>query len=149
MALNEEVDALRSIPLFARVAPSQLKLIAFTSERLTFPAGRELFHQGDEGDVAYIVLDGSADVILDTPDGELTVARLGRNDIIGEMAILMDAPRTATVRAASELVTLSITKDMFFRMIGEFPEIAVEVMRVLAQRLDATTARLRDARGEG
>lgn len=149
MALNEEVDALRNLPLFARVAPSKLKLIAFASERLVFPEGSRLFRQGDPGDVAYIVLEGAADVVVETPEGELTVARLGKNDIIGEMAILMDAPRTATVRAASRLETLEITKELFFRMVEEFPEIAIEVMRVLAHRLDATNARLRGAGEEG
>lgn len=146
MDLNDEVDALQNISLFSRVAPSRLKLIAFASQRLTFPEGQELFHQGDRGEVAYIVLDGGADVVVGPPGGEVTVARLGRNDIIGEMAILMDAPRSATVRATSRLETLEITKDMFFRMIEEFPEIAVEVMRVLAHRLDAANAQLRDAR---
>ena len=64
MSLNEEVEALRSVPLFAKIEPSKLKLLAFTSERLTFPAGGELFHQGDPGDAAYIILDGQADVVV-------------------------------------------------------------------------------------
>ncbi len=149
MALNEEVDALRNLPLFARVAPAKLKLIAFASKRLTFPEGHELFRQGEPGDVAYIVLEGGADVVVEAPEGEVTVARLGKNDIIGEMAILMDAPRSATVRATSRLETLEITKELFFRMVEEFPEIAVGVMRELAQRLDATNAQLRGGREEG
>ena len=50
MSLNEEVDLLRKIPLFANIEPSKLKLLAFTSERLKFREGTELFHQGDMGD---------------------------------------------------------------------------------------------------
>ena len=145
MSLNEEVEALRSVPLFAKIKPSKLKLLAFTSERLTFAAGQELFHQGDPGDAAYIILDGHADVVVDTPTGELAVAQVGKNDFVGEIAILIDVPRTATIRAASELTTLAITKDLFFRMISEFPEMAVEIMRELAHRLEATTAQLREA----
>ena len=80
MSLNEEVEALRSVPLFAKIEPSKLKLLAFTSERLTFPAGQELFHQGDAGDAAYIILDGRADVSWSTPrTGEL-VRRHGRHE---------------------------------------------------------------------
>ena len=67
------------------------------------------------------------------------VATLKRNDFVGEIAILCDVPRTATVRAKTDLVTLRITKDLFFRLITEFPEMAVEIMRVLAQRLEKTT----------
>jgi CRP/FNR family cyclic AMP-dependent transcriptional regulator len=133
VSLNEEVEALRSVPLFAKIEPSKLKLLAFTSERLTFPAGGELFHQGDPGDAAYIILDGQA------------VAKVGKNDFVGEIAILIDVPRTATIRAETELIALAITKDLFFRMISEFPDMAVEIMRELAHRLDATTAQLREA----
>ena len=85
MSLNEEVEALRSVPLFAKIEPSKLKLLAFTSERLTFPAGGELFHEGDQGDSAYIILDGQAEIIIDTPNGELAVAKVGKNDLIGEI----------------------------------------------------------------
>lgn len=146
MSLNDEVDALRNVPLFAKMEPSKLKLLAFTSERLTFPAGQELFHQGDPGDAAYIILNGRADIVIDTPSGELGVAKVGRNDFIGEIAILIDVPRTATVRAETELTTLAITKDLFFRLISEFPEMAIEIMRELAHRLEATTAQLREAK---
>ena len=145
MSLNEEVEVLRSVPLFAKIEPSKLKLLAFTSERLTFPAGGELFHQGDPGEAAYIILSGQADVVIDTPTGEIAVAKVGKNDLVGEIAILIDVPRTATIRAETEITTLAINKDLFFRMISEFPGMAVEIMRELAYRLEATTAQLREA----
>lgn len=144
MSLNEEVEVLRSVPLFAKIEPSKLKLLAFTSERLTFPAGGELFHQGDPGEAAYIILSGQADVLIDTPSGEMSVAKVGKNDLVGEIAILIDVPRTATIRAETEITTLAINKDLFFRMISEFPGMAVEIMRELAHRLEATTAQLRE-----
>ena len=145
MSLNEEVELLRHIPLFSNIEPSKLKLLAFTSERLTYEPGQELFHQGDMGDAAYIMIQGEADVVVDTPTGEIKVASLGRNDIIGEIAILCDVPRTATVIANSELVTLRISKDLFFRLVTEFPQMAVEIMRELARRLEKTTAQLQSA----
>lgn len=145
MSLNEEVELLRRIPLFAKIEPSKLKLLAFASERLTFTPGQELFHQGDIGDAAYIVIDGEADILVDGPSGEIQVAKLGKNELIGEIAILIDVPRTATVRAAVEMTTLAISKDLFFRMVTEFPEMAVEIMRELAHRLEQTTSQLREA----
>ncbi len=146
MGLKDEVDLLRRIPLLANVDPAQIKLLAFTSERMTYEPGDALFRQGDEGDAAYLVIEGEADVLVDAPSGPINVAHVGRNDFIGEIAILCDVPRTASVIARSRLVTLKIAKDLFFRMVTEFPDMAVEIMRVLAERLEHTNALLRDSR---
>jgi len=145
VSLNEEVELLRNIPLFAKLEPSKLKLLAFTSERITYEADQVLFRQGDVGDAAYIIVDGSAKVLVETGEGEIEVATLGRNDFVGEIAILCDVPRTATVRASSQTVTLRITKDLFFRLVTEFPQMSVEIMRDLASRLEQTTQQLREA----
>jgi|TARA_R100000149_G_C5849627_1_gene118803 CRP-like cAMP-binding protein len=145
VSLKEEVEILRQIPLFAKIDPSRIKLLAFTSERLTFQPDDIVCKQGDIGDAAYFIMAGEADVIVDTPSGPLTVATLGKNDVVGEIAILIDIPRTATIKAKTELTTLKITKDVFFRMVTEFPEMAVEMMRVLAERLVRTTDDLQKA----
>ena len=142
MSLDQEVEILRQIPLFANIETAKLKLMCFASERLAFKPGQVLFKQGDAGDAAYIVIDGEAEVIAETPSGPVSVAVLGRNDIIGEIAILCDVPRTATIKAAGELVTLKVTKELFFRMVTDFPEMGVEIMRVLAHRLENTTGQL-------
>ncbi|HIC80919.1 cyclic nucleotide-binding domain-containing protein [Pelagibius sp.] len=149
MSIDQEVEILRRIPIFSEIDPAKLKLMAFASERLTFKPGQRLFNQGEMGDAAYIVLDGKADILVEGDDGPLRVAQLAENEIIGEIAILCDIPRTASVEAASQLTTLKITKDLFFRMIMDFPEMGVEVMRVLAHRLEQTTTQLRVARAAG
>ena len=146
MSLDDEVDVLRQIPLFANIEPAKLKLMCFASERLLFKAGEVLFRQGDAGDAAYLVLGGEAEIIAETPNGPLTVAVLTRNDIIGEIAILCDVPRTATVKAGADLIALKVTKDLFFRMVQDFPEMAIEIMRVLAHRLEVTTSQLSELR---
>ncbi len=145
MSLNEDVERLRKIPLFAKIEPSKLKLLAFTAQRLTFNADESLFHQGDIGDAAYIIIDGSADVVVDTPNGPITVAQLGKNAFVGEIAILCDVPRTATVTATSELTTICISKELFFQLVGQFPQMAIEIMRELARRLELTTRDLQEA----
>ena len=145
MSLNEDVERLRNIPLFAKIEPSKLKLLAFTAQRLTFNADESLFHQGDIGDAAYIIIDGNADVVVDTPNGPITVAQLGKNAFVGEIAILCDVPRTATVTATSELTTICISKELFFQLVGQFPQMAIEIMRELAHRLDVTTRDLQEA----
>lgn len=145
MSLTEEVELLRNIPLFAKVEPSKLKLLAFTSERLTFESDQIVFKEGDMGDSAYIIVEGEADILVDSPAGPITVASMARNDFFGEIAILCDVPRAATVQAKSKLVTLRISKELFFRLVTEFPEMAVAIMRELASRLDKANVKLREA----
>jgi CRP-like cAMP-binding protein len=148
MSIHEEVDLLRRIPLFGQIEPAKLKLIAFTSERVAFDAGTTLFHQGDAANAAYIIVEGKAEVVVEGAGGPVTVAVLGANDFFGEIAILCDVPRTATIRAQSRLVTLRISKDLFLRLIKEFPTMAVSIMRVLAHRLEATNNQLRAEHAE-
>ena len=145
MNLNEEVELLKGVPIFSKIEQAKLKLLAFTSERMTFNAGQELFHQGDQGDAMYVILGGVADVLIDTPGGQITVAELKKNGFVGEIAILCDVPRTATIKAREQLVTLRISKDMFYRLIAEFPQMAIEIMRELAHRLEDTNEKLRNA----
>ena len=145
MSLSEELEALRNIPMFSNVEPTQLKLLAFTSQRLTFGAGQDLFRLGDMGDCAYIIISGEADVLVDKEGTEVVVAKAGKNELIGEIAILCNVPRTATVRAVTELTALKIPKDLFFRLIAEFPDMGVQVMAELARRLHRTTQQLTEA----
>jgi CRP/FNR family transcriptional regulator, cyclic AMP receptor protein len=136
MSILDDVEALKRTPLFAKVEPAKLKLIAFAAERTQFRSGEEMFHQGDLADAAYIILEGRADVVIDTPGGPLKVAEVGSDEVVGDIGILCDVPRTATIIATENLATLRITKDLFFRMVSDFPTISIEVMRVLAQRLE-------------
>ncbi|MBL8583752.1 MAG: cyclic nucleotide-binding domain-containing protein [Rhizobiaceae bacterium] len=137
---------LKKIPLFSGVAPSKLKLLAFTSDRVSYGAGQTLFRQGDEGDAAYVILSGTADVLVNAPSGQIKVAELTPNSIVGEIAILCDVSRTATVTASAPLEALRIRKDHFLRLLREFPEMTIEIIRVLANRVSSTTAELIEAR---
>lgn len=148
MGLQQEYELLRQVPFFGEIEPAKLKLLAFMSERVGFDPGRTVMRQGDRADAAYLIIEGEAEVIVDTPSGPITLAMLGANDIVGEMAILGDVPRTATVRAKSRLVTLRISKDPFMRMVREFPSMAVSIMQELAQRLDSANSRLSTALSE-
>src|SRR6202022_2543720 len=128
MSLKQEFELLRRVPIFAEIEPAKLKLLAFMSERVGFDPGKRLMQQGDPADAAYLIIDGHAEVILETPAGPVIVATLGANDFVGEMAILGDVPRNATVR--------------------EFPTMAVSIMQELAHRLDLTNHQLSTALAE-
>jgi CRP-like cAMP-binding protein len=132
VSLNEEVELLRNVPLFANLEPSKLKLLAFTSERLTFRKDQDLCTEGD---------------ISTADDVMMSVAKAKKHDFVGEIAILCDVPRTATVRALTDVTTLRISKELFFRLVREFPEMAVQIMRELAARVERTNSQLARALG--
>ena len=148
MSLKQEFELLRQVPMFAEIEPAKLKLLALMSERVAFDPGKQLMRQGDPADAAYLIIDGHADVIVETPAGPVIVATLGANETVGEMAILGDVPRNATVCAKNRLVALRISKDLFMRMVREFPTMAVSIMQELAQRLDRTNNQLTGALNE-
>jgi len=148
MSLKEEFELLRRVPIFAEIEPAKLKLLALMSERVAFDPGKRLMRQGDPADAAYLIIDGEAEVIVETPAGPVTVATVGANEIVGEMGILCNAPRNATVCAKNRLITLRISKELFMRMVREFPNMAVFIVQELAHRLESTNNQLRGALAE-
>ena len=148
MSLVQEYEVLRQIPFFADMEAARLKLLAFMSQRVAYDAGKMLFRQGDSADAAYLVIEGEADVLVETPTGPVAIATVGPNKIVGEMAILCDMPRSATVRAKTRLVALRIAKEPFLRLVREFPKMAISIMRELAHRLESTNQKLSEAESE-
>ena len=142
MDINNEVRVLQMVPMFKDVEPARLKLLAFASERLTFGPQEVIFHKGDASDSAYVLLKGVAEVRLETPNGPIVVAKIGQNAIVGEMGVLRDSARSATVAADTELVALRISREVFIGMIREFPSMALAMMRDLAERLEQTNAKV-------
>ncbi len=124
-----------------------ISFIAFSSRGAS--SGGVICRQGEPGDAAYILLDGEADIVVTTAEGrQLTVAKIPKNTFIGEMAVLRNAPRNATVVAASPITALKVGKDAFYQLLRDVPQLAFEVMRELAERVEDTTAKLRDARAK-
>lgn len=148
MSIDTYARAMREVPMFANVAPKRLKLLALASSCVLYKAGEQLCIQGEEGDAAYILLSGEADVTIDSGKGSATVARLKANDFFGELSILRDMPRNATVTAVSDVTSLQIAKQDFLNLLHEFPDVSIEVARTLAERLARTTTELVEARAD-
>jgi CRP-like cAMP-binding protein len=142
MTLDTEVQSLRQVPMFREIDPARLKLLAFTSERVNFAEGQRFFSQGDSADAAYVILAGKANVALNTPNGEIKVAELGQNALVGEMGILSDTPRSATIIAAEPTTALRIDKRVLLELLTQFPQMALAVMRELAKRIERMNAQL-------
>jgi CRP/FNR family transcriptional regulator, cyclic AMP receptor protein len=149
MSLEQEVELIRQFPIFSKIQPAMQKLLCFSAERLTYDAGQVMFNAGDPGDAAYIVIDGSVEISVPTPSGPIVVNTLGKNDIIGEIAIFGDVPRTATAKAIGKIETLKISKELFIKVVRENPDAAIELIRILASRLANTTNQLTRTRTGG
>jgi len=140
--LAEETDLLRKIPLFAKMETSKLKLLAFASEIVAFDSGDTVFQSGESADYAYVIMHGSVDIITETDSGPVLVATLTQNQLIGELGLLNNAPRNATLIANDDLRAMKITGDMFFRILRENAEVALDVIRMLSDKLSTTHKQL-------
>ncbi len=137
MSPMELVLVLRGIPLFAALAPGELQRVAAISEERTYSDGEVIGAEGDLGDEMHVVLDGAVRVVRRDAG---TIARRVAGDAVGEMAVITRAPRVASLIAEGDVRTLRVGLREFEAMIRERPDIALAVMRVLAERLGAMTA---------
>jgi CRP/FNR family cyclic AMP-dependent transcriptional regulator len=142
MTIETEVQSLRQVSMFREIDPARLKLLAFTSDRLSYDKGDVLFRQNEISDSTYVIVEGKVDVWIAAARDRIKVAELGAGEMVGEMGVLCDKPRSATIEAASHVVALKIGREVFFDMLSQFPQMSVAVMRDLARRLDATNAKL-------
>jgi len=140
--LAEETDLLRKIPIFAKMETSKLKLLAFASEIVSFDDGDVVFNSGDSADFAYVIMEGAVDIVTETDSGPVVSDTLSQNQLIGELGLLNNAPRNATLVTRGRLRVMKITGDMFFRMLRENADVALDVIRMLSDKLSRSHARV-------
>ena len=128
---NSKVDAISHVPLFAAASKRELAQIASIADELDLRAGKEMTREGSTGREFFVILDGTADV---RRKGR-RVRSLGPGDFFGEIALVSQKPRTATVTATSDLRALVITDRSFRRLIQDQPAIGVKVLHALAERV--------------
>jgi CRP/FNR family cyclic AMP-dependent transcriptional regulator len=128
---NEKVELIKKVPLFAGCSKGELEQIAQIADEIDLPEGKEMTREGSRGREFFVLLEGDADV---TKDGS-NINKLGSGDFFGEIALVSDSPRTATVTATSPVRALVITDRSFRRLLDEQPEIQRKVLVALAERL--------------
>ena len=133
--LAEKTDLLRKIPMFAKMETSKLKLLAFASETVSFEDGDVVMNAGDNADVAYVIMEGAVNIITDTPNGPVVTDTLSENQLIGELGLLNNTPRIATLIADGNLRAMKITDEMFFRLLRENPDVSLDVIRMVSDKL--------------
>jgi NADH:quinone reductase (non-electrogenic) len=107
-----------------------------------FEPGQEIFHQGDLGDRMYIILSGQADVLREEHGGETLLAEIGAGEYFGEMALLNQTTRGATVRCKSAMQALSLPKGEFGVLAAHMPELRQSLDGLMERRTQAN-ARMR------
>ncbi len=148
MDIHKESDLLRNVPMFAKLDPSKLKLLAFTSQCLSFDDGEVLFHEGDRADAAYVVMSGEVEILAEIDGTQFVAGTLSKNQLFGELAVLTKESRSATLRAKGELIALRIGEDIFLKLLAENPEVALDVMRQLSEKLVLSHHQVEELKGE-
>ncbi|HLE67177.1 MAG TPA: Crp/Fnr family transcriptional regulator, partial [Burkholderiales bacterium] len=127
---------LRTVPLFAGFADEQLRTLSGVVTRRSVPRGAVVIVEGDPTDSLYIVISGRMRVLMSDADGkEVILAILGPGEFFGEMGLIDDNPRSATVVAVEPCELIVITKRDFKGILAENFEMAMTVMRGLVRRL--------------
>ena len=132
----DALSALRGIPLFEGIERKDLERLARSFRQRTFHEGDAVTTEGEPGTGFFVILEGSAHV---TVHGQ-TVATLGQGEALGEMALLDEGPRSATVVAATDLLCIALTPWEFRPFIEEHPTVAWTLLQTLARRLRAAEA---------
>lgn len=134
------LSILAQVPLFHGLPPQALATLAERSARRSFPAGTFLARQRESGTSLYVVLSGM--VRVERRDRQyqepLVLAVLGPGEVVGEMAVLDGAPRSATVIAIEDCETLEITSTTLLEMIAQYPSVSVVLLQTLSRRLRNT-----------
>lgn len=128
--MSAPIDKLKAVPLFQGLGDAALGQIAEISTEFEAPAGRVLIEAGHAGSGMYVIEEGRVSV---EHDGGVT--RCGEGECVGELSLLTDAPRNARVRAETPVVALAISRQAFGELLDREPQIARNLLRILAERL--------------
>jgi signal transduction histidine kinase len=138
-------ELLRRIPMFAELSDDDVAAICRSSVRMKVAPGTRFIEEGAPGEALYVVLTGAVEVIKDDNGREIVLAARGPGEVLGEMSLLEQRPRTATVRAVRDSEVLEIGADTFRQLLETNPSIATTVLRTVAARLRSTESSMMQA----
>ena len=135
-------DFLRKIPLFAELSEDDLERLCEMVEEVQLPAGDFLVAEGDPGDRAYVIKEGHVEIIKSASGREVLLAVRSSGDVIGEMSLLEEAPRMASVRARTDVLALAIHKEQFEYLLDTSSSAARTLLHTVLARLRSTESLL-------
>ena len=133
----KELIALKRVPLFSTLTLEQLASIDRLMVTRHYAKGESVFRRGDVGAELYVVVDGEIRVHLDHDGREVTLAKHGGGTVLGEMSVFDDEPRSASAQATSDTTVRVLRRDRLHAIVHEHPEVLLEFVRNLSQRLRA------------
>ncbi|MGQ7847276.1 ABC transporter transmembrane domain-containing protein [Granulosicoccus sp. 3-233] len=139
---DKKLALLKSIPLFRLMDDPHLMILARHCDAIGFSREEYLFRQGDEADCLYVIMEGKAKILIAQGSSHRVVRECGEDEVIGELAMLSDEPRTASVQAVTDLGVLRLEKDAFMDMLQSNSAMGYQVLQVVAQRLVSTNREL-------
>jgi CRP-like cAMP-binding protein len=138
-------EVLARAGIFQGVQPSAVAALAQQLEPVSFARGQVVFVEGEPGDALYIITSGKVKIGRKSADGrESLLTLMGPSDMFGELAIFDPGPRTSTVTAITDVRAVVMDRTVLRRWIADRPEIAEQLLRVLARRLRRTNDNLSD-----
>ncbi len=140
--LSGRLRFIRSLPIFSGLDPNShvLRLLADECRECQFEAGEVIFHQGDPGSTCHVVVEGRVRVLVISEDGsELAVRILGAGELMGEMALFEERPRSASVEALERTKTLMWHREALLHCLRESPALALGLLRFMSARLRYAT----------
>jgi HEAT repeat protein len=141
LSVMERILFLRRVPLFADLPPSDLKQIAAIAGEMLYMDGERIVEQGEPGEVMYVIVSGEVEVAVAVEDASETIVRKALSgEYVGEMAIISNEDRSASLIASGEVRLLGISQGEFEEILYARPETSMAVMRVLCDRLRESTA---------
>jgi HEAT repeat protein len=135
VSILERILLLREIPIFADLSPEDLKLIAETAREEWYPQNTVIFHQGDEGNMMFVIVKGRLQVVRLVNGTEQVLAQRSAGDFVGEMAIIESTQRSATLRTQTDVRVLAIDGETFKGILRERPNVSFAVLRSISRRL--------------
>ena len=135
LSLMDRILFFKHVPLFANLSPADLKQVASLAEEDLFSAGDELGHEGDIGDMMFIIVRGEVKVCAQRDGQEFEIARRKAGDYVGEMSIIGREPRMASLVAVGDVRTLCIDQKSFEGLIRERPDVSLAIIQELNKRL--------------
>jgi CRP/FNR family transcriptional regulator, cyclic AMP receptor protein len=117
----------------------EINIFKHSPDAVTIEAGAILFRDGDEGDVMFAVVEGEIELLRDGTTFEI----VGPGGILGELALIDPAPRSAAARARTQARVVSVDKKQFTFLVHEHPTFALQVMTIMAERIRQNNASLR------
>jgi len=136
ISLGEKIMLLREIEIFSDLKVAELAAIAAVTEEVSYPPEQKVFKQEDVGNTVFMVISGLVEVVREvSPEDRVVLDTIGRGGAFGEMALLDDSPRSATIQTVETSRFLTLHKQAFNETVMAYPRIALQICSVLSQRI--------------